>query len=134
LLLAGAALDTVDGSGMTPLLTAAKSLYLLTDDKTEVLQQLLSAGVSVQDMCPARRTVLHYAAQGGCADAVQLLLQAGADVVAVDANGQTPLSYAVLHPRRGNAYALVVFGMLFAAGASISEVNVCITMAGTRCK
>jgi ankyrin repeat protein len=118
---------------MTPLLTAAKSLYLLTDDKTEVLQQLLTAGASVQDMCVAGRTVLHYAAQGGCSDAVQLLLQAGADVVAVNVDGQTPLSYAVLHPRRGNADAPVVFGMLFAVGASVSESTSALLMVGTRC-
>jgi ankyrin repeat protein len=115
---------------MTPLLAAASNLHLLTDNKTAILQQLLSAGASVQDMCSAGRTALHYAAQWGFTDAVQLLLQAGANVAAVDADGLTPLSYAVLHPRWAAQAGLIMcadvpglFGMFFPAGASVSEVN-----------
>jgi ankyrin repeat protein len=125
MLLAGAALDKHDGFGMSPLLIAASSLDPQNDDKTGILQQLLSAGASVQDMCPAGRTALHYAAQWGGADAVQLLLQAGADVAAVDAKGLTPLSYAVLHPLWAGEDAPVLLDMLFAAGASVSEINAC---------
>jgi ankyrin repeat protein len=61
----------------------------------------------------------------GHAETVQLLLQAGADLAAVDADGLTPLSYAVLHPRCEGTFAPGLLGMLFAAGASVSEVKVC---------
>lgn len=189
LLVAGARVDVPDDSGMTPLLTAANSIDLLKDNKTEILQLLLSAGASIHDRSPDGRTALHYAAgcadavrlllqagagavvhhtsstghtalhyAAGCADAVRLLLQAGAnatiqhasssghtalhyaaasgsaasvhmlleagaDIAAVDADGLTPLSYAVLQPHCAAADRSRLFAMMFAAGATVSEVN-----------
>jgi ankyrin repeat protein len=40
-------------------------------------------------------TALHFAADRGCSDIADLLLQSGASVNALDGSGQTPLMYAV---------------------------------------
>jgi hypothetical protein len=48
--------------------------FLLTENETEVLQLLFSAGAFVQGKCAVGGTALHYAAQWGCANTVQLLL------------------------------------------------------------
>jgi len=56
---------------------------------------LLSHGADVNAVDKDGRTPLHYAAEGGCAEAVKKLLELGADVYAIDSRGQTALHYAV---------------------------------------
>lgn len=46
-------------------------------------------------------TPLHAAVKAGAANNVEVLLQAGANVMAVDAGGQTPLHIAAVHDQSG---------------------------------
>ncbi len=59
---------------------------------------------------PAGRTPLHYAALGGRADAVTLLLSRGAEVNAIDQQSRTPLHLAARHLRLEALQALLTAG------------------------
>ena len=54
------------------------------------------------------QTALHCAARGGQVEAIELLLAAGADVTAVDADGQTPRDVAIHDGHRAAARVLEV--------------------------
>ncbi len=58
------------------------------------------------------QTALHFAISRGRDDLLQLLIDLGADVEAVDANGQTPLEYALLRGDRAAADHLVAAGAM----------------------
>ncbi|PKI42501.1 zinc finger CCCH domain-containing protein 56-like [Punica granatum] len=81
----------------TPLMIAARY------GSTDILRLITSVpGVDVNHVCdPVKSTALHCAASGGsanAADVVKLLLLAGADVNAIDANGNRPFDVIVAHP------------------------------------
>ena len=61
-------------------------------------------------------TPLHRAAAFGTADAIRMLLEAGAVIDARDAHGDTPLSWASWHLRPGAILKLLVHG-----GHTVSE-------------
>lgn len=81
----GIAFDTPNPAGETPLMMAAMKGHVA------LMAQLMAMGAQVN-----RRgwTPLHYAAAGGQAEAIELLLSQGADLEAVAPNGNTPLMMA----------------------------------------
>ncbi len=91
----GAAVETTDDDGETPLMTAVREGY------SEVVQSLLEKGArtDVRDI-NFNQTLLHLAAIRGYGDIVDILLSRGLDANAQDIYGATPIRYALLH---GNA-------------------------------
>ncbi len=89
LLAAGAAVDTSNNYGITPLLQASR-----TGD-AGVMQALLKAGASSRQSHPKGETPLMAAAKTGSVATVRLLLEADADANAADTyQQQTPLMWA----------------------------------------
>lgn len=82
--------------------------------KTDVMEQILSAGVGVEILNSTGLTPLFVATLGGHAQAVRLLLDAGSDPNKLDANGSNALFGAV---------NLQVVKVLVEAGASAKIVN-----------
>lgn len=69
-----------------------------TQNRTEVMKLLIQHGARLNDKFgPSERTALHDAALGGRLASVQVLLEAGADVNAINKFGRTPL-YLTLSP------------------------------------
>ncbi len=84
--------------------------------RTDVLQQLLAAGVAV-NAPTGGTTLLCVAAQEGRAGTVELLLSAGADANQKDSDGTSPLMHAVL------ADSLPVVQFLLKAGADAAATD-----------
>jgi ankyrin repeat protein len=120
----GADIDAVDSSGSTPLMFASyiadgeEIAQLLIDrganvemtdrdglnamhnaasrGNTDMVELLHRAGLSVQaSLGEERWTALHYACVADSEDMVRYLVDAGADISAVDSNGQTALHIAI---------------------------------------
>eukprot|EP01043_Picozoa_sp_COSAG02_P035194 COSAG02_NODE_2505_length_8656_cov_6.225950_4_plen_446_part_00 len=87
-----ATLQTLDTDGWSPL------HYAAVNSSTACLQELLTAGRGIPEVINARskegQTALHFAVVWECADHVQLLLEAEADVDAANEFGATPLHWA----------------------------------------
>jgi len=85
LLAKGAKVNKKNGSGWTPLFSAARYGH------TDVMKLLLDAGAKVNVMSQNDNTPLHVATWSGKADAVKLLLDHHAFVDVVNGGGSTPL-------------------------------------------
>lgn len=102
----GAPLNVADNRGVTPLMTA------VAQEKTDFVQWAVDEDPEHIDQRDARgRTALHWAAAGGIANNVSVLINGGADVNAQDNDGNTPLGLAAFS---GNVQAV---SMLISAGA-----------------
>jgi len=88
LLGSGTDVNAVDGSGGTALHRAVRG------QKREVVILLLACGAKPDGVLTKCKTPLHYAAEKGGLDILQLLLDHKADVNAPDEFGWTPLYYA----------------------------------------
>ena len=89
---AGLSANQTRYSDLTPL------HYVCRGDKGEQVDKvrmLLQHGAEVNALGPKGRSALHYAAIGGYADSIDLLLASGADKKLQDATGQTPLDLAL---------------------------------------
>lgn len=88
-----------DPQGMTPFLECARAGNITL---MKVLLQL-TRGLVLLDSDQESRTALHWAAQEGREDAVQILLRARCDHEATDSEGRTPAEVAALasHPELG---------------------------------
>ena len=145
LLAAGTPADARDALGSTPLLDAAWSgdieiakclldhgadvnahhresgstplQYAVLTGRTEMTKLLLSAHASVSGEYRDGQSLLHVAAVRGYAPIIDLLVQAGANVQALDANGNTPLDSAVLHDQP------FAFAALLRAHADVTYVH-----------
>jgi ankyrin repeat protein len=81
--------------GGTPLRAAIYSRGVTEADILSVVEALLEYGARVDAHDPyVGATPLHYAAKGGLAQVVGLLLSRGAEKDARDDNGETPMHYA----------------------------------------
>lgn len=81
----GAAIDTPDAGGRTPLSWAAAR------GRLDLVRYLLAEGASVDRADAQGRTPLFYAAIGDHADAVRLLAERGAAIDVADRREETPL-------------------------------------------
>lgn len=105
----GANLNPMDDHGHTPLHWA-----IHTDPSGKLLKLLLDAGADPNIIPPAQpapawEPPLHVAARNSNSQIVTLLLDAGAQIEARDANGRTALQVAVAEGRRrGNICNLLV--------------------------
>jgi ankyrin repeat protein len=109
LLAAGASLTATDENGWTPLMAA------LVRHSVPIVQMLLAAGAKpfINDRGKKGQTALMLASAAGFIEAMKLLLQAGADVNAVDEAGETALTLAA-----GSWNSGVGINELLAAGVS----------------
>jgi ankyrin repeat protein len=100
---AGALIDLPQRDGLTPLMVAVgagassidtRGKFRTALEALETADALLKAGAAI-DLTDARgRTALHYAAAAGYTDVALLLVDRGANLAAVDADGVTPIDAA----------------------------------------
>jgi ankyrin repeat protein len=103
LVAAGALVDLPQREGITPLMVAvgagASSIDTRGKFRTELdalatADALLAAGASINELDARGRTALHYAAAAGYTDVAKSLVEQGADLMAADTDGVTPLDAA----------------------------------------
>jgi ankyrin repeat protein len=99
----GALIDLPQRDGITPLMAAvgagARPIDTRGKFRTELealatAEALLDAGAAIDARDARGRTALHHAASVGYTDVAKLLVERGADVKTVDADGLTPLDAA----------------------------------------
>lgn len=72
------------------------TIAILSNAPSEIIGHLLSyEGNSVRKQTHHYRTYLHWAASKGAKATIQLLIDKGADINALDEHGSTPLAYAI---------------------------------------
>ncbi|EAY20883.1 hypothetical protein TVAG_437080 [Trichomonas vaginalis G3] len=82
--------------------------YLATSPSTDVLRTVARTNKIDPDLRTKNgETALHLAASQGCITAIDILVEMGADVNAVDANGRTPLIRACIFGRPEPVKALI---------------------------
>ncbi|KAI0195035.1 ankyrin repeat-containing domain protein [Astrocystis sublimbata] len=93
----GAHVDAKTTSGSTPLIMTANQFRSeLSAEHAEVLAHLLQYKANVGERAGSQnRTALHWAVLAGCAQAVTMLLEAGADAQLQDTDGFDALALAV---------------------------------------
>jgi len=106
-LAAGAAIDELDGQGVTPL------LWALRGRRVDAVRTLIERGAQVDLRTPDGRTPLMLAAMTGLEAVSALLIERGAKLDLVDGDGETALMQAVMgdHP--------AVVSNLLARGADV---------------
>lgn len=111
LLASGSDPDAHDENGHTPLTMAAQMR------RVSIVDHLLRAGGNVSIRHTDSYTALHYAVRGMCDEAVVALLNAGADMDAVDSAGNSPLSLTIANGYRP------IFQILMEAGAAVNTIS-----------
>jgi ankyrin repeat protein len=100
---AGALLDLPQRDGITPLMAAVgagassidtRGKFRTAIEALETADALLEAGAAIDRTDARGRTALHYAAAAGYTDVALLLVDRGANLAAVDADGVTPIDAA----------------------------------------
>jgi ankyrin repeat protein len=100
---AGALLDLPQRDGLTPLMAAVgagassidtRGKFRTAVEALETADALLEAGAAIDQTDARGRTALHYAAAAGYTDVALLLVDRGASLAAVDADGVTPIDAA----------------------------------------
>jgi len=100
---AGALLDLPQRDGITPLMVAVgagansidtRGKFRTALEALETASALLEAGAVIDQTDARGRTALHYAAGAGYTDVALLLVDRGASLAAVDADGVTPIDAA----------------------------------------
>ena len=84
-------IESKTGEGLTPLMLAAFC------GKLHVVKWFLEKGATVTSVGSNRWNVLHFAAQGGDPDTIDLILTHLPDIESKTADGETPLIIAVLY-------------------------------------
>jgi ankyrin repeat protein len=101
----GANIETTDRDGLNAMHNAASR------GKTHMVELLHRAGLSVRALSGDEGwTALHYASLAGSEDSVRYLVDAGADISAVDSNGQTALHVAIMADSTDVAQVLILAG------------------------
>src|SRR5690606_12732961 len=103
LLESGAAVDLPNSLGATPLLVVAGMNWAITDTRGRLRNEqqcidtaklLLEAGADINRASPNGQTSLHFAARLDLKDLIRFLGERGADLMAKDRSGATPLDIA----------------------------------------
>jgi ankyrin repeat protein len=103
LVAAGALVDLPQREGYTPLMVAVgagassidtRGKFRTAFEALETAAALLEAGAAIDQTDARGRTALHYAAAAGYTDAALLLVEHGANLMAADADGVTPIDAA----------------------------------------
>jgi ankyrin repeat protein len=103
LLESGASVDLPNSLGATPLLVVAGMNWAITDTRgrfrneqhcIETARLLLEAGADINRAAPNGQASLHFAARLDMKDLVRFLGERGADLLAKDRSGATPLDIA----------------------------------------
>jgi len=102
-------IKTKDSNGFLP-------LHLAPDKDTA--QILLAHGAEIESRGYEKRTPLHQAAMRGRKDVVDVLLDRGSEVKAVDSNGETPLLIAIGPQNMKNSKDIME--LLLAHGADVN--------------
>ncbi len=102
---AGAPVDEANDRGFTPMMLAVQGGH------PEVMALLADAGVALDARLDGGRTLLHLAARGQQPEVASWLLARGADPLALDDRGDTPLR-AVYSWREAHETALRILGAL----------------------
>ena len=84
-------IESKTGEGLTPLMVAA--FY----GKLHAVKWFLEKGATVTSVGSNRRNLLHFAAQGGDPETIDLILTHLPDIESKTADGETPLIIAVLY-------------------------------------
>ncbi|XP_047468410.1 putative ankyrin repeat protein RF_0381 [Penaeus chinensis] len=77
----------------------------------KALETHANVNKKVKDEHGTECTILHMAARVGNGEAIKMILKAGADIRAVDSNGQTVLHWAALHDKPDAVVELVQGGL-----------------------
>jgi hypothetical protein len=80
------------------------------DHRNRATKDGVETGGLMRDVRTCGEAPLHRAAVFGDAEAIKLLLDAGAKLDAKDAHGDTPLSWASWHPRPDAILRLLLYG------------------------
>jgi len=92
-------------NGNSPLKAAVLS------GNTDLVRLLIEQSADIhKPLNPSGTTILHQAAQSGIAEIIQLLVEAGHDINAVDTNGNSPLYVAVLSKQIDSVHELLRLG------------------------
>lgn len=83
----------------------------------------IETGAFMRDIRTCGETPLHRAAAYAGPDTIELLLKHGADKMAKDANGDTPLTWASKHLRPGKVLQLLSYGSHWISDKHV-EVNI----------
>jgi ankyrin repeat protein len=115
LLEAKSRVDPRDEDKNTPLLCCERS----DEEAVKIARVLLDRGAQVEHCGRRQRTPLLQASGLGSAELVELLLSRGADIKAVDENGDTALTLASCNGMHGPA----IIPLLAMAGVDVNAVN-----------
>jgi ankyrin len=115
----GASIDTLDKFGKTPLHDVCLGQYDSEKARVGVAQLLLECGGNV-NMQAKQQTPLHVASYFGKLDIVQLLLDHGANVDALDKFGKTPLHYISKSKNKSKAVGIDVAQLLLKHGGNVN--------------
>eukprot|EP01108_Squamamoeba_japonica_P005836 TRINITY_DN471_c0_g3_i2.p2 TRINITY_DN471_c0_g3~~TRINITY_DN471_c0_g3_i2.p2 ORF type:complete len:319 (+),score=174.33 TRINITY_DN471_c0_g3_i2:100-957(+) len=124
LLDAGALVGAADSRGATPLHYAAAHDGTDSDAAAAVVRLLLERGALLSARDEAGDAPLHWAARAGAAAPLATLLDAGADVLARNDDGETAADIAAVSVRAGQSGAEQCASLLASALAAVGSKNI----------
>jgi ankyrin repeat protein len=90
--------------------TLAVNVVLDEDADPEMLRHLIQCGADIEFADGRKYTALHFAARDQRLEMTEVLLEAGAEVDAVDSDGMTPLAHCALRLNPSLALAALLLG------------------------
>eukprot|EP01064_Diplonema_japonicum_P010274 TRINITY_DN1757_c0_g4_i1.p1 TRINITY_DN1757_c0_g4~~TRINITY_DN1757_c0_g4_i1.p1 ORF type:complete len:2273 (+),score=521.29 TRINITY_DN1757_c0_g4_i1:136-6954(+) len=117
-------INALNRFGHTILMAAAMNTRFNTASGTQIIQQLVSKGCTLDARDRDRRTALHHAASFGCRKIVIELATLGADVDTMDSSMQSVIMLVASNKRFNTTEGVKVVKALVAGGVSVcNRVN-----------